>query len=123
MTIDIKELIPGGVHRIGRQPVFLPPLIGAGFVCSLIPRLAPWAEFYSPLRGWRGYEAKFLRSTSVFDHARDLRGLFQHGRYGTVFFFGQADRVLHRLARHFTTDPIRQLDLCVNGRISLGTLP
>src|SRR5579863_4360170 len=58
----------------------------------------------------------------VFDVGGDLCGSFNHRRNGTIFFFGQANRILDRLARYFTTDPVGQLDLGVNRGVAGGAL-
>src|SRR5271155_1826887 len=54
-------------------------------------------------------------SVHVFDLGGDLRGFLEHGRDRAVFLFGQADGVFNRLARHFTTDAVAQLDFRVDG--------
>ena len=65
-------------------------------------------------RIFRGTWFESILRVHIFDLSGNFRGLFEHGRDRTVFFFREADCILDGLARHFTTDAVDQLDFRVD---------
>ena len=59
--------------------------------------------------------AGIILRVRVFDLGGNLRGLLQHSRDRTVFFFREANGILDGLVRNFPADAVNQLDVRIDG--------